>query len=356
MQNSTLSRRSFLRGAVLAALAGSAGMACAPAFSTAASASVSAGWLADTLTAPLTETRVLLGTFVSISIAQSNSQQAQDALELAFAEVLRLERLFSRYDNASPLSVLNAQGRLADVPPELGHLLKQASHFSRLSDKAFDPTVMPVVDLFKAHQNPQGIMHIPAAELRAARELVGFEHVRMNRQSITFERSHMGLTLDGIAKGHIVDRVSSLLHGLGLNNHLVNAGGDIMACGEKAADAPWTAAVENPLYKTQRGTQYPETVRLRQAALATSGSYEIYYDASREHHHIVNPASGSSPGMVLSVSVLAPTATEADALATALSVLPPQAAVTLVDSLPQRECCVLGRHNLRLASRGWDRA
>lgn len=352
MQSPTLSRRNFLRGAVFAALAGGTGMACAPLFSAPACAATEY----DTLTAPLTETQILLGTFVSISIAQSSRQQAQDALALAFAEVQRLQGVFSRYDNASPLSVLNAQGRLADVPPELKRLLEQARSFTRLSDKAFDPSVMPVVDLFKAHQNPQGAMHIPDADLRAAQALVGFEHVRMDGQSVTFDRSHMGLTLDGIAKGHIVDAVSALLHNLGLHNHLINAGGDIVACGEKMQGTAWMAAVENPLYKKQRGSSYPETLTLRDAALATSGSYEIYYDASREHHHLINPASGSSPAAVLSVSVLAPTATEADALATALSVLPPQAAVALVDALPQRECCILGRHKLRMTSRGWDKA
>lgn len=352
MQSPTLSRRSFLHAAVCTAFASGAGLACAPLFTAPAFASARGGSVA----APLTETRILLGTFVSISIAQSGKQQAQDALQAAFAEVQRLEGIFSRYDSASPLSVLNAQGRLADVPPELGHLLEQARRYTRLSDNAFDPSVMPVVDLFKAYQNPQGSMHIPAADLRAARALVGFEHVRMSGQGIAFARSHMALTLDGIAKGHIVDSASRLLHSLGLHNHLINAGGDIMACGEKAEGSAWIAAVENPLYKTQQGNTYPETVPLRDAALATSGSYEIYYDASREHHHIVNPASGSSPSAVLSVSVLAPTTTEADALATALAVLPPQAAVALVDSLPQRECCILGRHSLRLASRGWGKA
>lgn len=352
MQSPTLSRRNFLRGAVFAALVGGTGIASGPLFSTSALADTNF----DSLPSPLTETRVLLGTFVSISIAQSSRQQAQDALEVAFAAVQRLEGIFSRYDSTSPLSVLNAQGRLRDAPPELSHLLEQARRFTLLSDKAFDPSVMPVVDLFKAHQNPQGIMHIPAADLQAARALVGFEHVRIDGQSVAFNRSHMGLTLDGIAKGHIVDSVSTLLHSLGLHNHLINAGGDIIACGEKAKGLAWMAAVENPLYKKQKGSSYPEALSLREAALATSGSYEIYYDASREHHHLVNPASGNSPSAVLSVSVLAPTATEADALATALSVLPPQAAVALIDSLPQRECCILGRHKLRLASRGWGKA
>lgn len=301
---------------------------------------------------PVTETRVMLGTFVTITIAQSSLTQAQDALGLAFAEVARLERVFSRYDSASPLSVLNAQGSLGDLPPELHSLLQQSIKIHHRTNQTFDPTVMPVVDVFKAHQNMRGRMHIPPAELAAARQLIGMQRVLLNDATVRFERAHMGISLDGIAKGYIVDAVSTLLLRHGLSNHLVNAGGDIVAHGEKATGHSWTVAVENPQGSSRRAAPYPETLPLRQAALATSGNYEIYYDASREHHHIINPASGSSPQRVSSVSVLAPTATEADALATALSVMAPHDALRFIDSLPQRECCILGQ-GLRLASRSW---
>lgn len=303
--------------------------------------------------APLSESRVLLGTFVTVSIAQCGNQQAQEGLERAFAEIVRLESIFSRYDSASPLSLLNSQGRLNDAPPELRGLVERAGSFAQLSGKAFDPTVKPVVDLFKKRQNPQGLMRLDPADLNAARALVGFEHVRLTRDSIAFDRAHMGMTLDGIAKGRIVDSASALLLGLGLHHHLINAGGDIIAMGEKSPGKAWVVAVENPLYKNTQGTGYPAVLELRQGALASSGSYEIYYDASREHHHIVNPASGRSPTAVSSVSVLAPTATEADALATALSVMPPHEAIAFVNALPARECCILGQNKLRLESRGW---
>lgn len=347
MHTSLHSRRRFLTAA---ALAGASAL-CATALPLPA--------LARALTSPaaapvppVTETRVMLGTFVSISLAQCSNSQAQDALATAFAEIQRLEQVFSRYDSTSPLSVLNAQGSLSDSPPELSALVARSRRFSQLTSKAFDPTVKPVVDLFKAHQNPRGRMSLSTSDLNEARARIGFEHVRQTTKAISFDRSHMGITLDGIAKGHIVDSVSTLLISLGLPHHLINAGGDIIAHGEKNAGVPWTVAVENPLYKATRGVAYPEVLNLH-GALATSGSYEIFYDASREHHHIVNPASGTSPTRVSSVSVLAPTATEADALATALSVMPPHDALRLVDSLPRRQCCILGPNGLRMASAGW---
>ena len=87
-------------------------------------------------------------------------------------------------------------------------------------------------------------------------------------------------------------------------------------------------------------------------AIATSGSYEIYYDASRRHHHLINPASGFSPA-VGSVSVVAGTAMEADTLATALSILPPTDALKLVQGLPGRECCILSPDGCIHTSQGW---
>ena len=87
-------------------------------------------------------------------------------------------------------------------------------------------------------------------------------------------------------------------------------------------------------------------------AIATSGSYEIYYDASRRHHHLINPASGFSPA-VGSVSVVAGTAMEADTLATALSILPPTDALKLVQGLPGRECYILSPGGCIYTSPGW---
>lgn len=145
----------------------------------------------------------------------------------------------------------------------------------------------------------------------------------------------MGLTLDGIAKGHIADEASRFLIAEGLSNHLINAGGDIVAAGEKAPGRPWMVAVENP---AARGG-FVRRMPLRDRAVATSGSYEIYYDASRRHHHLINPAAGASPTDLVSATVTARTAVEADALATSLSVMAPRDGLRLIASLPAANAC-----------------
>lgn len=101
-----------------------------------------------------------------------------------------------------------------------------------------------------------------------------------------------------------------------------------MASGHTSPGVPWRVAVQAPT-----GSAYDGTLPLSGKAIATPGSYEIYYDASRRHHHLINPASGSSPA-VGSVSVVAGTAMEADALATALSTLPPSDALASFRASP----------------------
>ena len=112
------------------------------------------------------------------------------------------------------------------------------------------------------------------------------------------------------------------------------------------------SAVSDPASPSRHGRPFA----LSDAALATSGSYRMFYDASREHHHLVNPAAGQSPGDVVSVSVLGKNAQEADALATALAVMSPRAALELAESLPGRECLLIRARGRSLTSSGWPTA
>ena len=294
------------------------------------------------------ESRVMLGTFVDISLAGVTSMQADDALGLAFAEAARLEGIFSRYDSATPVSELNRAGRLRDAPAELVQVLHHSQATANLTAGGFDITVQPIVDLFRAHSNPSGSMTLDKTELRAARELVDFRGVCVSGADISFDRTGMGITLDGIAKGYIADGIAKTLTASGVKNYLINAGGDIMAAGFKEPGIPWRVAIQSPT-----SAAYADTFAFSNKAIATSGSYEAYYDALHLHHHLINPASGASP-FVGSVTVLADTVMEADAIATALSVLPPSDALRCIQKLPKAECCILSPDGRKYASPGWN--
>lgn len=341
------SRRYFLRAAVLGGGA-LAAVSLAPALLPLA-AQAGAGGAESTGLTPLTRTSLFMGTIVSISVANASSTQAEEGMGRAFAVGRQLADVFSRFDAASALSALNAAGCLADTPPALPALLERARRMSTMTKGAFDVTVLPLLRLFEERRNPQGVMRLEAAEIREALELVGADHIQCGAGRVSFARSGMGVTLDGIAKGHIAEIMSRELTAAGCPDHLVNAGGDIVTRGRKAADTPWRVAVEDP----QKRGRFPQIVDLASGgAMATSGGYEVFYDAAQTHNHLVSPATGQSPTLA-GVTVTAPDGLTADALATALAVMPPREALKLADALPGCACCLLRKDGLMHVSARW---
>ncbi len=233
--------------------------------------------------APVQQTALFMGTMVSITVACSSSTQAHDAMDLAFAEGRRLEALLTRHDAAAPLGVLNSQGSLRDVPPELLNVWQRAHGICHLTGGAFDATVLPLVRLLESRSNPEGELELAESDLREALALVDTDAVYAGRDGMRLGRQGMGLTLDGIAKGHIVDAMSAVLLRAGCENHLINAGGDILARGHKSQGVSWRVAVEDP---EKRG-HYPQVLELYNQAIATSGGYEVTYDAGGRHHHLL---------------------------------------------------------------------
>jgi thiamine biosynthesis lipoprotein len=143
--------------------------------------------------------------------------------------------------------------------------------------------------------------------------------------------------------------MAATLERAGIGRYLVEAGGDIRTGGTKEAGLPWAVAVRDP----ERAGRLPGTIHLSGAAVATSGSYERYYDPERRFHHIVDAARGFSPRACTSATVVAPFATAADALATAVLVLGSRAGVALVESLPGCACLIVQSDGCVTHSHGW---
>lgn len=319
-----MNRREFL--AACGALTVAAGLAPAP---------VMAWRSVDGAAARRVErTRLGMGTFVTITAVHASRQAAEEAAEAAFQEMRRLEAVLSRHDPDSALSALNAAGRLRGAPEPLVDVAGKALRLHRSTGGAFDPTVAPVVDLLRRHQNPGGELALSEAEIREAAALAGADKVRVRGRDIDFAARGVQLTLDGAAKGCIVDRMSRAMVRAGVENHLINAGGDIRASGRPAPGELWRAGLEDPV----RGG-ISRTIALPAGGLASSGGYAAFYDRSREHHHIVRPVDGVSPRGTAAASVFAPTVGEADGLATAMMVLGLRRGAALAGSLPGRGAC-----------------
>ncbi len=291
----------------------------------------------------VTCTRPSMGTLISVTAIHPSSELVQEAAGRAFQVMERVVDLLNRYDPDSALSYLNTEGAIQGPPPELSTVLSRALFFHGVSHGAFDPTVQPLVDLFRRGDVVEG-------ELLQAQALVDARRVRMAPKAIRLAEPGMGITLDGIAKGYVVDRIAGVLSDHGLKDYLINAGGDIRSAGTREDGQPWRVGVQDPA----KEDHLPDVIALSGMAVATSGSYEIYFDPERTHHHIVSAGTGSSPQLSESVSVIAPSALEADALATSVFIMEPEVGVAFIDSIPQCACLIVDSDGRQLSSARWQ--
>ncbi len=296
----------------------------------------------------VTKTRPGMGTFVSITLMHPSKAEAEEVIGKAFEEMDRVISLMDRYRPDSPIGVLNKEGRLADLPSDVARVLDRSLYFYGQSNGAFDMTVQPMVDLYKRQFETKGL---PPSEtdLEKVLALVDASAIQFDGKSVRFKKEGMGITLDGIAKGYIIDCAAELIKRHGIKHALINAGGDIRAAGGKENGTPWKVGVQNP----DKEGPYLDIVKMNDGAMATSGNYEIYFDEEKLYHHIVNPRTGLSPRQTDSVTVMASSVMDADALSTAVFVLEPDAGKRFIEGIPGTACLILGRDKKRIASKGW---
>ncbi len=312
------------------------------------------GWASPMTTSPfssslaqISETRNLMGTFVTITLFDPSRDRAQSVLGTAFQRMETMIRIFNRHDPGSALSYLNERGALSSPPPELHRLLRQCLAIHAQTGGLFDVTIKPVLDLYESEKE---LGRLPAeSSVRDALSRVGAAALKVRPEEITFSKEGMGVTLDGIAKGTIVDDTSAYLRKEGIRHGLVDAGGDLRVFGGRGDDKPWRIAV----YEPNGGTRSPEMILLREGAVATSGNYMVYFDQEKIHHHILSPVSGSSPPRAVSGTVTASSAETADALATALLLLGPEEGLSLINRKERLAAMLLTREGGKLVSRRW---
>ncbi|MFQ5835694.1 MAG: FAD:protein FMN transferase, partial [bacterium] len=166
-----------------------------------------------------------------------------------------------------------------------------------------------------------------------------------------FQKKGMQIDLGGIAKGYAVDRAIESLRKNGIRRALVNAGGDLYALGSGPGKEKWQVGIQDP----REEDKLLGIIKVKDVGVATSGDYRRYFTIEgRRFSHIVNPKTGQTVQDVpMSVTVIAPDATTADALATGVFVLGPQKGIELIESLPQVEGMIVSEGMKRISSKGW---
>lgn len=292
--------------------------------------------------------RPAMGTFVNITVLNSSQDRAEAAIEKAYQEMDRLIPQLSRFEPNSPVSFLNRDGCLKDAPPELCQVLQASSHYSTISKGAFDITVLPILDLFEQSFSATGLP--PSSDtIKQRGVLVGSHHLQRKGNSLFFAQPGMGVTLDSIAKGFIVDRIMVVLRTQGIGHALVNAGGDIAVLGGKGNKRPWRIAIQDP----RQQSKSIDVLSLHTGAIATSGNYEVFFDQEKLYHHLISPHLTQPANEHLSVSVQATSVMEADALATAIFVMGTDSGKEFLNTQRSIEGLIVSTDNKRFSSSRW---
>lgn len=267
-----------------------------------------------------------LGSDVSMTVMGLPRDRAEQALDAAFSELELVEQVMSLYRPDSQLCRLN-RDRVLDQPhPYLLDVLATAEQTSRQSAGAFDITVQPLWALFAACQKEN---RLPTEdEIAAARASVDWQAVEVAPTRIRLREPVKAITLNGIAQGFAADRAVTALRNHGVEHALINTG-EISSLGRKLNGDDWTVGIQHP----REPDAFVSLAALDGRSLATSGDYETTFSADFSKNHIFDPRTGQSPSEVASVSILAPTAMQADALSTAAMVIRPESTLAWIESL-----------------------
>jgi len=289
------------------------------------------------------------GTTISVTLLHDDAGVAQAAIEAALAEARLVDRLMSIHDPASEVAGLNRDGVLDRPHAHLLAVLRQAQWLSALTRGAFDITVQPLWQSFRAAAD---LGQLPGApQRRRVRAQVGWRRVLIDDAQVRLAGKHMAITLNGLAQGYAADLALAALRARGIDHALLDTG-EFAARGRNAAQQAWTIGVADP----RDVASMAAVVGIDGRCLATSGDYAAAFSADFVHHHIFDPATGASPTELASVSVVAPTATLADGLSTACMVLGAKKSHALAATLPKVDLMTINKRGVVWRSPGFPLA
>ena len=276
-------------------------------------------------------TEAIMGTRCYVELWADEPAKGNDAIDAVMAELRRIDNLMSHYKPESQLSQINqyANERPVQVDKELFDLIRLSTHYSQITEGAFDITYASVGYLYNYPQH----IRPTEAQIRQALPAVNWRNMLLDEEHHTVRFEHPGMRIDlgGIGKGHAVDRGIDVLKARGIARALVTAGGDSRIIGDRMG-RPWLVAIRHPDNPSKVVTRIP----LSDSAVSTSGDYERYFDEDGvRYHHIIDPRTGHSASKVRSATILAPTATQTDGMSKTAFVLGAEKALEIINRMPE---------------------
>ncbi len=281
-----------------------------------------------------------MGSRFDITVVANDSTQANVYIDTAIKEIDRIEKIISSWDAASQTSEINKNAgiRAVKVDKELFDLIERALGISKLTDGAFDISYASMDKLWKFDGS---MTTMPVAkEINASVARVGYSNIVLNKEkgTVFLKLTGMKIGFGAIGKGYAADMAKELLMNIGVPSGIVNASGDMNTWGTQPDGKPWKVAITNPMNKDIAFALLPIT----NGAVVTSGDYEkfVNYNGKR-YSHIIDPRTGYPSSGIISVTVFAPKAELADALATSVFVMGKEVGLNRINQLDKIECVII---------------
>lgn len=277
-------------------------------------------------------TQILLGTVVEIQVRDADENKAEDAITKAFAEVKRIDDLFTTYNEESPVGKLNSsEDSLISVDPEIYNLIILCDSVNKISNGSFDVSLDNLTTVWGFYTDNPKLP--PQSAIDSVLIMSGWNNIKLLGDNTIIRTKNVGLNFGAIAKGYAVDRAIEALKKFEIKEALVNAGGEISVIGND-----WIVGTQHP----REINSIIKKIKLNGHTVATSGDYEQYFEVDGErYHHILDPKTGYPVKGLQSVTIINKSNTFADALATAVFVMGKESGIKLVESLTNTEAMII---------------
>ena len=283
---------------------------------------------------------LLMGSRFDISVVANSQAQGDTYIQMAINEIKRIENIISSWKSDTETSNINRNAGIkpVKVSAELFNLIKRALVISKLTDGAFD---ISYAAMDKIWHFDGSMTKMPDTEtIKKSIRNVGYQHIILDdvNQTVFLNRKGMKIGFGAIGKGYAADKAKQLLKDKGVTAGIINASGDMNTWGHQPDGKPWTVAITNPMDKTKAFGLFSISER----AVVTSGDYEkfVRFNGVR-YAHIINPKTGYPATGIISVTVFAPKAELADALATSVFVMGKDIGIDRINQIPGVECIIV---------------
>ncbi len=281
-----------------------------------------------------------MGSRFDITVVANNELEGNGYIDMAVAEIQRIEKLISSWDANSETSAINKNAGIqaVKVSPELFALIERAIRISELTDGAFD---ISYASMDRIWHFDGSMTKMPSeATIAASVAKVGYKNIVLDKAASTvfLKKEGMKIGFGAIGKGYAADKAKALLINKGVSAGIINASGDMNTWGKQPDGSYWKVAITNPMNKNKAFALLP----IKNGAVVTSGDYEKYVKFNGiRYTHIIDPRTGYPAHGIISATVFAPKAELADALATSVFVMGIDVGLDRINQLPQIECIIV---------------